>query len=115
MAKGNLALNWQPELAGLFEGWTCEPEQGLLCDADGNVFPLDEVRSLVVTRQLVGELVGSGVSGTVASLKQHLDARIRAARTPAIIVRWGDGASSMLLHPDYPDNPFPGREPDKSA
>ena len=75
-------------LSGQFDNWVVDTENGILFDDGNNDFSINEIRAIFFYRQLANTKIGSNYE--IASLKEHLEKKIKSIKTPVVTIDWGD-------------------------
>jgi len=73
-----MAIAKNPLTPEIWDGWMFDND--LIIDPDGNSYHIDEIRAIFWNRQLISTLTGTRPSN-IASLKTHLDRRIKATQS----------------------------------
>ena len=89
------------QLINHWDGWTIKTDEPIILDPEGNHYHLHEIRAIFFTRQFMETMVGSHLSRTVVTMKEHLQSKIDAVETPVITIDWGDGMQEQIRHPNY--------------
>lgn len=81
-------FNHTPEC---WKGWSFR--ENYIIDPAGNKFEQNEVSSIFWNRQLINELTGT--SGTIRSMKQHLDKQRKSFKAPVLSVSLSSGGEEI--------------------